>query len=57
MKLFTCKFYEIYAMNSKKFAKITNETYKNGADIIYIVDSAGGMMPKEIYNITKRYEK
>jgi len=37
-----------YLLNPKAFSKITNKMYKMGADIVYLVDSAGGMLPDEI---------
>lgn len=52
--LFTCvNFMKSYAMKPKNFAKISSETFNNGADIVYIVDSAGGMKPTDIENYYK----
>jgi 4-hydroxy-2-oxovalerate aldolase len=37
-----------YTLNPKEFAKVAISMKNMGADIIYLVDSAGGMLPKEI---------
>ncbi len=37
-----------YAVNHTKFAEVANECYKAGADSVYLVDSAGGMLPEDV---------
>lgn len=39
-----------YAVSPKKFAETAKEIRKFGADIIYLVDSAGGLLPDDIKN-------
>jgi len=39
-----------YAVNPKEFGKIANICYQAGAGIVYLVDSAGGMLPEDISN-------
>lgn len=37
-----------YAVSPKEFGRIANECHKAGADTIYLVDSAGGMLPDDV---------
>ena len=37
-----------YAVSANTFGKIASECYEAGADIVYLVDSAGGMMTKDV---------
>ncbi len=37
-----------YAISHKQFAKICDNCHKAGADTVYLVDSAGGMMPEDV---------
>ena len=37
-----------YAVKANEFANIANDIFKTGADVIYLVDSAGGMLPSEV---------
>ncbi|MBA4318481.1 MAG: hypothetical protein C0412_08775 [Flavobacterium sp.] len=37
-----------YAVSPIEFARIANECYKAGADTVYLVDSAGGMLPEDV---------
>ena len=37
-----------YLLKPKPFSKITHEMNKMGADVVYLVDSAGSMFPKDI---------
>lgn len=37
-----------YAKSVDEFVQVASECYENGVEIIYIVDSAGGMLPNEI---------
>jgi len=47
--LFTAvNFMKSYTEPPRQFAKLSREAKKMGADLIYIVDSAGGMFPDEI---------
>ena len=41
-------FMKSYVVKPKEFAQISNEAYKAGADMVYLVDSAGGMLPSEV---------
>lgn len=57
----SCNLMKTYAISKYRFAKIAQGVVDSGADCIYIVDSAGGMLPdqvagyvravKEFYNI------
>ena len=50
--MFVCaNFMKSYALEPKKFAEKAKLSEKYGADMVYIVDSAGGMFPEDI----KRY--
>lgn len=37
-----------YAVSADEFAKIAVECYESGADVVYLVDSAGGMLPEQV---------
>ncbi len=51
LKMKVCSnFMKSYVFSPKKFSKIANKAYNMGSDIIYIVDSAGGMVPSELEN-------
>jgi 4-hydroxy-2-oxovalerate aldolase len=50
-------FMKSYVFSPNKFSKIANIAHKMGSDIIYIVDSAGGMMPKELETYYKEIKK
>ena len=41
-------FMKSYAMSPKEFAKRVKKTEDFGADMVYVVDSAGGMFPEDI---------
>lgn len=41
-------FMKSYAVSAIKFAKFSHQAKNAGADIVYIVDSAGGMMPTDV---------
>lgn len=43
-----CNFMKSYVLPPKKFADLANEAIKYGCDGVYIVDSAGGMLPNEL---------
>ncbi len=49
MKVCT-NFMKSYVFPPKKFSKIANIAHNMGSDIIYVVDSAGGMFPSELEN-------
>ena len=42
-----------YVVNSDEFKKIAKACYENGVKILYLVDSAGGMLPSEVYEYIK----
>lgn len=42
-----------YALTPLEFAKKVKLVYKFGADIICVVDSAGGMLPQEVYEYVR----
>ncbi|MCX7920748.1 MAG: hypothetical protein N3B21_01805 [Clostridia bacterium] len=44
----TVNFMKSYAVSAQEFARVAHEAYKNGAGIVYLVDSAGGMLPKDV---------
>ncbi len=47
--MFVCSnFMKSYASKPEVFAKNASEVKKYGSDLIYIVDSAGGMLPEEV---------
>jgi len=46
-------FMKSYTEKPKRFAKIAQEVWKLGIDYIYIVDSAGGMLPEELETYIK----
>jgi 4-hydroxy 2-oxovalerate aldolase len=51
LKIKVCSnFMKSYVLPPKNFSKIANISHNMGADIVYIVDSAGGMIPLEIEN-------
>ena len=41
-------FMKSYAVSPKEFAQKVKDSLKNGADYIYLVDSAGGMLPNDV---------
>ncbi len=41
-------FMKSYTQTPQKFAKLMKQSYEYGAELIYLVDSAGGMLPKEL---------
>jgi len=41
-------FMKSYTQTPKKFAKLMKQSYEYGSELIYLVDSAGGMLPKEL---------
>lgn len=45
-----CNFMKSYVSTPKEFAQYALEAEKFGADLVYIVDSAGGMFPEDIVN-------
>lgn len=56
--LFTCvNFMKSYTSSPLNFAKYALEAKNLGANLIYIVDSAGGMLPNEIYNYIQEVRK
>ena len=50
-------FMKSYIFSPNKFSKIANMAHKMGSDIIYIVDSAGGMTPLELQRYYKHIKK
>lgn len=47
--MFTCiNMMKSYAVSADEFARIADACYKAGADVVYIVDSSGGMLPEEV---------
>ncbi|MBB1485632.1 4-hydroxy-2-oxovalerate aldolase [Oceanospirillum sediminis] len=47
--IFVCSnFMKSYASTPSDFAEVSCNAYDSGSDLIYIVDSAGGMLPSEI---------
>lgn len=46
-----------YALKPEKFAEKVKQSEKYGADMLYIVDSAGGMFPDDIKNYFKAIRK
>ena len=45
-----CNFMKSYVCEPEQFAEYAEKATKFGADLIYIVDSAGGMLPHEVAN-------
>src|SRR5262249_55737966 len=43
-----CNYMKSYAASASDLARRSVELAKHGADAIYVVDSAGGMMPEEV---------
>ena len=41
-------FMKSYVLSPKEFAALVNKSYQFGADGIYLVDSAGGMLPNQV---------
>ncbi|OVE76891.1 hypothetical protein BVX98_04285 [bacterium F11] len=47
--MFVCaNFMKSYAMESKQFAQKAKLSQKFGAEVVYVVDSAGGMLPSDV---------
>jgi 4-hydroxy 2-oxovalerate aldolase len=46
--LVTSNFMKSYALEPKRFAEKARLTRKFGSDVLYIVDSSGGMLPEEL---------
>ena len=47
--MFTCiNMMKSYAVQADEFARIADACYQAGADVVYIVDSSGGMLPEEV---------
>ena len=60
LKIFVCSNYmKTYLVSPKKFTKYVKFSRNMGSDLVYIVDSAGGMFPEELeaYNKQIKYEK
>lgn len=58
LKMKVCSnFMKSYVMPPKNFSKIANIAHNMGADIVYIVDSAGGMIPSELENYYKAIKR
>ena len=43
-------FMKSYAVSPKEFAQKVKNAWENGADCVYLVDSAGGMLPNDVKN-------
>jgi 4-hydroxy-2-oxovalerate aldolase len=43
-----CNLMKSYAVSSTEFAQIANECYTAGTGTVYLVDSAGGMLPEDV---------
>ena len=43
-----CNLMKSYAVSAKEFAAIANDCRKAGAEVVYLVDSAGGMLPEQV---------
>tara|TARA_X000000950_G_scaffold286150_1_gene394186 strand:- start:4972 stop:6045 length:1074 start_codon:yes stop_codon:yes gene_type:complete len=55
--IFVCtNFLKTYALSINKFVKASLEAKSMGSDLIYIVDSAGGMLEKELEQIILEYK-
>lgn len=53
--MFTCiNMMKSYAVDADEFAKIADECYRAGADVVYIVDSSGGMLPEIVGDFVKK---
>ena len=49
LNFYTCvNFMKSYNINPKKFSEFALEAHKLGGDVVYIVDSAGSMLPDQI---------
>lgn len=46
-----------YAVDTEEFFRIANETASWGPNIVYLVDSAGGMFPDEVAKLIRRMKK
>ena len=58
LKLKVCtNFMKSYVYSPKKFSFIANSAFNMGSDIIYIVDSAGGMFPFELEEYYQEIKK
>lgn len=56
--LFVCSnFMKSYALTPSQFASKVKEAISYGTDLVYIVDSAGGMFPKDITNYYEAVRK
>jgi len=59
LKIFVCSNYmKTYLVSPKKFTKYVRFSKNMGSDLVYIVDSAGGMFPEELeaYDKQIKYE-
>ncbi len=52
LKVFV-NFIKSYSYNKKSLSKVTKTLYNEGIDGVYIVDSAGGMLPNDVKNFTE----
>jgi 4-hydroxy 2-oxovalerate aldolase len=58
LNLLVCvNFMKSYVLNPNDFSILCNNAYNSGGQIIYIVDSAGGMLTEEIENYYKYIKK
>ncbi|MEW6044784.1 MAG: 4-hydroxy-2-oxovalerate aldolase [Thermoproteota archaeon] len=53
----TANYMKSYALSPKKFAEKVKLSEKFGADVVYLVDSAGGMFGEQILNYFKEIRK
>jgi len=53
----TANYMKSYALKPNKFAEQVKISEKYGADVVYVVDSAGGMLPDDIINYFKAIRK
>lgn len=52
-----CNLMKTYAVSRFKLIEVTEKLISAGADCIYIVDSAGGMIPTQVVNYVKALKK
>lgn len=51
LSMMTCvNFMKSYASKPEKLAKASSAAFEMGVDVVYVVDSAGGMLPNEVKN-------
>lgn len=52
-----CNLMKTYAINNYQLAYISNDIVNAGADCIYVVDSAGGMLPNQVSSYVSSIKK